>query len=111
MPTIVTGCHECMFNDVSTVCSYDCAYCLSHSGQHFPFSFLATKYHLYCPGAAVLRLLLNLARAEVFIHTGRFSLSHSWPLDMGMIFGGWLGLICGNACAHFFRDATALHWW
>lgn len=60
---------------------------------------------------AVLRLLLNLARAGVFIQAGRFALNRSWPLDLGMIAGGWLGLISGNACAHLFRDANALHWW
>ena len=60
---------------------------------------------------AVLRLLLNLARAGVFIQAGRFALNRSWPLDLGMVAGGWLGLVSGNACAHFFRDANALHWW
>ena len=80
-------------------------------GHILTSTFLILKHHLRCLGAAVLRLLLNLARAAVFIQAGRFSLSQTWPLDMGMISGGWLGLICGNACAHFFRDATALHWW
>ena len=60
---------------------------------------------------AVLRLLLNLARAAVFVKAGRFGLSQTWPLDVGMVFGGWMGLVSGNACAHFFRDANSLHWW
>jgi hypothetical protein len=60
---------------------------------------------------AVLRLLLNLARAAVFIRTGHFDLTKSWPLDVGMVCGAWLGLVSGNACAHFFRDANSLHWW
>ena len=62
-------------------------------------------------GAAVLRLLLNLARAAVFLQAGRLTLDQTWPLDVGMILGGWMGLVSGNACAHLFRNANALHWW
>lgn len=69
------------------------------------------KRILWCLVVAVLRLLLNLARAVVFVQEGLFGLSRSWPLDVGMVLGGWAGLICGNACAHFFRDANSLHWW
>ena len=60
---------------------------------------------------AVLRLALNLSRGAVFVETGRLQLAAHWPLDLGMVAGAWTGLMIGNACAGFFRDADALHWW
>ena len=59
---------------------------------------------------AVLRLLLNLSRASVFIADGRLEF-HSRPLEMAMVGGGCAGLLLGNRLARCFKGAASLHWW
>lgn len=46
---------------------------------------------------AVLRLLLNLARAAVLAANDRLELARSWHLDVSMAIGGCSGLLIGNS--------------
>lgn len=55
---------------------------------------------------AVMRLVLNIARAAVFAYK-RVPPS-PWPVALSMVGGGWLGLLVGNRAAHRFGDARSL---
>ena len=57
-----------------------------------------------------LRLLLNVSRGIVFLLEDRFDFAQRWPLDVGMILGGWVGLVSGNFAARYLKDASSLHW-
>ena len=37
-------------------------------------------------------------------------LAQTWPLDVGMVLGGWCGLLLGNWAVRFVKDANSLHW-